>query len=278
SVSFSWKYHLPSPMACLLKTRSVIRFRGPETIKFLQGLVTNDVRSLENLAENRTTPSLYAAMLTPQGRFLYDFFLYRMLHTGDRMEIYADVDKGVVDELVATLKKFRLRLKVDIENVGEDFSCWQRFGGNASDSCTRPEKSEADSVAWKWIRDPRLPCLGYRGMFPSNITPPLFEGDEMKDEEDYVLYRLERGVAEGSTEIPKGDAIPLEYNLVGLNAISFDKGCYVGQELVARTHHRGVVRKRLIPVRFAREGARRGSEVIEGGTGRRVGIVTTAAG
>ncbi|KAK8478903.1 hypothetical protein V6N13_096124 [Hibiscus sabdariffa] len=64
------------------------------------------------------------------------------------------------------------------------------------------------------------------------------------------MWRLEKGVAEGSTEIPKGEALPLEYNFVGLNAISFDKGCYVGQELIARTHHREVIRKRLLPLKF----------------------------
>ncbi|GFP81807.1 putative transferase caf17 mitochondrial [Phtheirospermum japonicum] len=118
------------PMACLLKTRSVIRFKGPETIKFLQGLVTNDVRGLddpESAGENSNTPNMpvleippvYAAMLTPQGRFLYDFFLYRAPRSDEKLdrtgsgpgpdsgelEIYADVDGFVVDELLATLKR-----------------------------------------------------------------------------------------------------------------------------------------------------------------------------
>ncbi|KAK6137678.1 hypothetical protein DH2020_028604 [Rehmannia glutinosa] len=282
------------PLACLLKTRSVIRFKGPETIKFLQGLVTNDVRSLdepEPAAENGITPNMpvvvtppvYAAMLTPQGRFLYDFFLYRpprpdekLDRTGSgpgpdsgELEIYADVDGSVLDELLATLKRYRLRSKVDIENVAEDFSCWQRFGGNLANDSSSTEDSEADSVGWggtvdhsgasssqgsslgwHWNKDPRLACLGYRGIFPSNATPPVVEVDKETDEGNFLLWRLEKGVAEGSAEIPKGEAIPLEYNLAGLNAISFDKGCYIGQELIARTHHRGVIRKRLIPLRF----------------------------
>ncbi|KAL6556297.1 hypothetical protein OROGR_005585 [Orobanche gracilis] len=118
------------PVACLLTTRSVIRFKGPETLKFIQGMVTNDVRSLdhpESVGENSNTPnmpvhmtpSIYAAMLTPQGRFLYDFFLYRPPRSDEKLdrtgsgpgpdsgelEIYADVDGSIMDELLATLKR-----------------------------------------------------------------------------------------------------------------------------------------------------------------------------
>ncbi|GER38726.1 glycine cleavage T-protein family [Striga asiatica] len=317
------------PMACLLKTRSVIRFKGPETIKFLQGLVTNDVRSLDNPetdVERSKTPNLpgivvppvYAAMLTPQGRFLYDFFLYRpprldekLDRTGsgpgpdsDELEIFADVDGSVMDELLATLKRYRLRSKVEIENVAQDFSCWQRFGRNIASESSSLEDSEANSVGyggtvdgpgisssqgnnlgWQWNKDPRLACLGFRGIFPSNDTPPLVEVDKETDEGNYLLWRLEKGVAEGSAEIPRGEAIPLEYNLAGLNAISFDKGCYIGQELIARTHHRGVIRKRLIPLRFLDDSGKEieqkvspGSEVIDTASQKKAGMVTTALG
>ncbi|KAL0324416.1 UNVERIFIED_CONTAM: putative transferase, mitochondrial [Sesamum calycinum] len=341
------------PMACLLKTRSVIRFKGPETIKFLQGLVTNDVRSLdepEPAAENTFTPNMpvcvappvYAAMLTPQGRFLYDFFLYRAPRTDEKLdrtgsgpgpdpgelEIFADVDGSVMDELLPTLKRYRLRCKVEIENVAEDFSCWQRFGGNLPEKSSSLEESEGDSVGWggnvdltgvsasrgsalgwQWNKDPRLACLGYRGIFPSNATPPLVEADKETDEGNFLLWRLEKGVAEGSTEIPKGLApFILAYFVFELlshvtasllceqssqqvrrvdilNAISFDKGCYIGQELIARTHHRGVIRKRLIPLRFLHEGGKEveqkvapGSEVIDSTSQKKVGTVTTAIG
>ncbi|CAA3005668.1 transferase At4g12130, mitochondrial [Olea europaea subsp. europaea] len=317
------------PMACLLKTRSVIRFKGPDTINFLQGLVTNDVRRLEDpepAGENSATPNmpvvvvppLYAALLTPQGKFLYDFFLYKpprpdekLDRTGSgpgsdpgELEIYADVDRSVLDEVLMTLKKYRLRSKVDIENMAEEFSCWQRFGGKIAEKSSSPEALEGNSVGWGgtvdpsgvsasrghnsgwyWNKDPRLDCLGDRSIFPSSTTPPLVEVDEETDEENFLLWRLEKGVAEGSTEIPKGEAIPLEYNLAGLNAISFDKGCYVGQELIARTHHRGVIRKRLVPLKFLNDSGKEveqkvaaGSEVIDKTSGKKVGTVTTALG
>ncbi|KZV45316.1 hypothetical protein F511_04054 [Dorcoceras hygrometricum] len=317
------------PINCLLKTRSVIRFKGPETIKFLQGLVTNDVQSLGNprpAGENSVTPNMpvavsptvYAALLNPQGRFLYDLFLYRPTRSDEKVdrsgsgpgpdpgdvEIYADVDATVSDELLETLNKYRLRSKVDIENVAGEFSCWQRFSGNASKKSSDPEESETGTVGWggtvdrsgvsasqgndlgwHWNKDPRLPCLGCRGIFPSNTQPPLVEADEETSEENFLIWRLEKGVAEGSIEIPKGSAIPLEYNLAGLNAISFDKGCYIGQELIARTHHRGVIRKRLIPLRFLNNSGEEvqqkvapGSEVIDASSQKKAGNVTTALG
>lgn len=322
-------------MASLLKTRSVVRFRGPDTIKFLQGLLTNDIRKFhEPVGDEKSslvTPnlpassarSLYAAMLTPQGRFLYDMFLYEPPRSDekldpsgsrpgtepkqDEVELLADVDSSVLDELVDALKKYRLRSKVDIENVGESLCCWQRYGVDlhkrqpSSSSLEDPESasvgwggamdptgsssSQGNSNGWQWHKDPRLDCLGFRGIFPSNTTPPMVEANTETEEENYLLWRLEKGVAEGSIEIPKGEAIPLEYNLAGLNAISFEKGCYIGQELIARSHHRGVIRKRLLPLRFLDQSGKEvvqkvapSSEVMGMKSGKKVGTVTTAVG
>ncbi|KDP25597.1 hypothetical protein JCGZ_20753 [Jatropha curcas] len=319
------------PLVSILKSRSVIRFSGPDTLKFLQGLLTNDVQRFGEPPGERIsslpTPNLptvsaspmYAALLTPQGRFLYDLFLYRPTRASEKLdskgfgpgsdtsgsvELLADVDTSVLDELLQTFRRYRLRSKVEIDNVAEEFSCWQRYGGKLAEKSRVAEEPEAASVGWgssvdptaqsaahgdrngwQWFKDPRLECLGFRGVFPSNKMPPLVEADKETDEENYLLWRIENGVAEGSTEIPKGEAIPLEYNFVGLNAISFDKGCYVGQELIARTHHRGVIRKRLLPLRFLDDSGKEveqkvapGSEVIEAVSGKKVGPVTTALG
>ncbi|XP_050228092.1 putative transferase At4g12130, mitochondrial [Mercurialis annua] len=314
-----------------LKSRSVIRFSGPETVKFLQGLLTNDIRKFDETPSETTSflptpntpsvsvPPMYATLLTPQGRFLYDLFLYRPARadekldrtgsgpgsdSGKSIELLADVDTSVLDEILHTFKRYRLRSKVEIENLSEEFSCWQRFGGSLVEKSKVTEEPDAGSVGWgsgvdrvamssaqgngngwQWFKDPRLHCLGFRGIFPSNTTPPLVESDTETDEKNYLLWRIENGVAEGSTEIPKGEAIPLEYNFAGLNAISFDKGCYVGQELVARTHHRGVIRKRLLPLIFVDDSGEEveqmvapGSEVIDTASGKKVGSVTTALG
>lgn len=120
------------PLASVLKSRAVVRFRGPDTVKFLQGLLTNDVRRFgERSSEKSSTlvtpnlssetiPPMYAALLTPQGRFLYDFVLYGMPRPDEKLnragsgpgadpdeplEVFADVDASALDELVSTLKK-----------------------------------------------------------------------------------------------------------------------------------------------------------------------------
>ncbi|XP_014520665.1 putative transferase At4g12130, mitochondrial [Vigna radiata var. radiata] len=319
------------PLGSLLKSRSVIRFGGPDNLKFLQGLLTNDVRRLgdpigdkiENLPTPNvpamSVPPIYAALLTPQGRFLYDLFLYKppmrdtkLDNTGTAPEsnsdrpfhLFADVDASVLDELLQTFNKYRLRSKVDIDDVSSGFSCWQRYGAGLSEKSSQVEEPEATSVGWgagvdstamsslhgsdsgwQWFKDPRLTSLGFRGIFPSNITPPLIVVDKETDEKNFLMWRIEKGVAEGSTEIPKGDAVPLEYNLAGLNAISFGKGCYVGQELIARTHHRGVIRKRIVPLRFLDNDGKElvskvipGSEVINTTSGKKAGTVTTVLG
>ncbi|GJW08425.1 putative transferase, mitochondrial [Tanacetum coccineum] len=187
--------------------------------------------------------------------------------------------------------RYRLRSKVDIENVGDEFSCWQRFGADhhkrQPSSLEDPQaaSSQGNNTGLQWHKDPRLDCLGFRGIFPSDSIPPMVEADTETAEENYLLWRLERGVAEGSIEIPKGEAIPLEYNLAGLNAISFDKGCYIGQELIARSHHRGVIRKRLLPLKFLNESGTEveqkvapSSEVTSLKSGKKAGTVTTALG
>ncbi|KAG7953319.1 hypothetical protein I3843_12G103700 [Carya illinoinensis] len=279
------------PPASILKSRSVVRFRGADTVKSLQGLLTNDVRRLDDSLDKRTStlptsnlptvsvPPVYAALLTPQGRFLHDLFLYRPprpdakldrngsepgSHSDESFELFADVDA------TNCVRRYRLRSKVEIENLAEDFSCWQLYGGNLSERSLSAEEPEAASVdwgggvdhsgmsascavdlGWQWFEDPRLDSLGFRGIFPSDITC---------------------------------EANPLEYNLAGLSAISFDKGCYLGQELVARTHPQGVIRKHLLPLKFLNDSGEveqkvaPGSDVLTHATHKKVGTVTTTLG
>lgn len=318
------------PFVSRLKSRGVLRFDGPDAVKYLQGLVTNDLRRLEETPSDAgvslPTPNqpvvfsgpIYTAFLTPQGRFLYDLFVYRPIRAEEKLDrtgsgpggdthqpaLLADVDIHFLDELLDHLKKYRLRAKVEIQDVSKDMAAWQRFGRSLVDDSDVDKDAGAKSIGWgggadfagraaaqsngqgwRWFRDPRLASMGLRGLFPSDTVPPLVEADKEVDEQYYLLWRLEEGVPEGSTEIPKGEAIPLEYNLAGLNAISFEKGCYVGQESVARTHHRGVIRKRLLPVNFIRDSGEEvhqavapKSEIIEVNSGKKVGTVTTALG
>ncbi|KAI5080477.1 hypothetical protein GOP47_0003660 [Adiantum capillus-veneris] len=200
--------------------------------------------------------------------------------------------------------RHRLRTKVNFEDVSKEFVVWQRYGGSLLQDNQNDKDAETKNSGWaaasdpaaqvalegnnkgnSWFKDPRCGDLGYRGIFPSDTIPPLVEADKEVEEIYYLLMRLELGVAEGCSEIPKEKAIPLEYNLAWLNAISFEKGCYVGQELIARTQHRGVIRKRVMPIQFlndSREDTEHnvvpGAEIFDSTTQKKVGDVTTVLG
>ncbi|GJN01023.1 hypothetical protein PR202_ga18256 [Eleusine coracana subsp. coracana] len=340
----------PGVLTARLSSRAVVRVAGPEAARFLHSLLTNDLlaafAAAESAAPQRYGPTpnapargpagpAYAALLTPQGRFLYDLFLYRppprsqMLdrtgsapqtgeaprgereEEGEPTEVLADVDAAEVDELLACFKRYRLRSKVEIDNVSEDFACWQRFGRDVVHTEPSTQEPEAQSIGWgqgtdhaaesaaqgnghgwQWLKDPRLDCLGYRGIFPADTIPPLVESDKEADEPLSALAHRKWG--RGSlfpslfldvVSFDSGEAIPLEYNFAALNAVSFEKGCYIGQELIARTHHRGVIRKRLMPMKFVDENGREleqavapGSEVVDKASGKKIGTVSTALG
>ncbi|PUZ70856.1 hypothetical protein GQ55_2G268400 [Panicum hallii var. hallii] len=309
----------PAVLACRLASRAVVRFAGPEAARFLHSLLTNDLLSAfaaggasspQRYAPTPNAPArgpagpAYAALLTPQGRFLYDLFLYRtpprsqMLdrtgsapetgekpaqEEGEPAEVLADVDAAEVDELVACFKRFG-RNVVHTEPSTQEPEA-QSIGWGQGIDHAGESAAQGNGHGWQWLKDPRLDYLGYRGIFPADTIPPLVESDKEADERHYQLWRIENGIAEGSTEIPKGEAIPLEYNLAALNAISFEKGCYIGQELIARTHHRGVIRKRLMPMKFVDEKGEEldqavapGSEVVNEASGKKIGTVNTALG
>eukprot|EP00891_Asterochloris_glomerata_P001881 jgi/Astpho2/1881/Aster-x1047 len=167
---------------------------------------------------------MYAAMLNSHGRFQHDMFLYRQ--PGNKPVILADVDAASADRLLQTLKRSRLRANIELQDLSQDFKVWTRFGSG--------QLQEGH-----WPSDPRLPLLGQRAVLGAEDRPS-FQGDEQQtDPVEYRRWRIEQGVAEGRDEI-EVDSIPFAYNMDGLNAISFDKGCYLGQELIARTHYTGV--------------------------------------
>ena len=242
-------------------SRGVLRVSGEgprDAAQFVQGLVTNDVLSLGGGRGG----CMYAGMLNAKGRMLHDVFLYRQEDVDRRLggaeagvtaaegaahTLLADVDAASVGKVVAMWNRYKLRAKVTVEDVSRDYRTWVLFG----------EGLGGAEETGDWFEDPRLPALGKRMVAPAGVDPfssfmKGIEGDVSIEDgsELFRAFRTRYGVAEGDTEIPSGEALPLEYNLDGLNGVSFKKGCYVGQELTARTHFNGVVRKRLMPVAF----------------------------
>lgn len=220
-------------VADLSSTRGVIRMAGADVLTFLQGLLTNDVSAL---AAPEATP-LYAAILNPQGRLLQDMFLHRQ--TGQDVVLLADVHSDGIPDLLRLLKRFKMRAAVDIADVSDSYTAWARFGSGILLDAGAENQTKA------WPRDPRLNELGRRAVVDTECGSNHLTA--VADAAKFRSWRIELGIAEGPEEMPAGDAIPLEYNLDALHGISFDKGCYVGQELVARAHWSGTVRKRLMP-------------------------------
>ena len=240
---------------CELKTRAVVRVQGSESKDFLQGLMTNDMEHLEY------QPSLYSMFLNTQGRIMFDTFVVKRSAT----EYLIDCDHHLAENLVKHLKMFKVRRKIDI-TLQEDEKVWAIVG----DDPVNENDLLKSSLCYY---DNRCKALGLRA---------IGEYLEMKDYEncntdDYQVLRYRQGIPEGSLEIPPGKCTPLEYNIEYMHGVSFHKGCYIGQELTARTHHTGVIRKRIMPLTLSSKTLlvmeqNKGAEVLNE-KGKKVGVV-----
>lgn len=236
----------------LLTTRRLIALSGHDAPHFLQGLTTANIPSLSALAtdspsSSTPTAGLYGAFLNASGRVLHDVFIYLASHpttarpVDNQPTFLIEVDAHEVDRLAAHLRRFKLRAKIQIRvaEAGE-WGVWSAWGST---------KATADSGVPSEIgcEDARAPGMGTRIILPGGEKPAGSRGDEV-EVESYDIRRIMHGVAEGQEEIARGTALPLESNIDHMGGIDFRKGCYVGQELTIRTHHTGVVRKRILPV------------------------------
>ena len=234
-----------------LDHRGLIRVSGEDTTKFLQGLITNDVEFL------KSTGAIYSMLLNARGRILYDMLLYNPDHA--QTSVLIEVSQSAVNEFLRLLRTYKLRKQVEMENVTSVYRIWSLFSPKTSCSTVITNDDLRESLQMKTRRglvfshtDPRHPSLGIR-MITHHSTKVETLTDLCQVSTDLSMYKrwlYGNGIAEGVEDIPPGDCIPLEYNIVFLNGVSFNKGCYIGQELVARTHHTGVIRKRLMPIRI----------------------------
>ncbi|HMR30428.1 MAG TPA: folate-binding protein [Geminicoccaceae bacterium] len=215
----------------LLDDRGVLALGGADARDFLQGLVSNDLRLLS------PERAVYAALLTPQGKYLFDFIAFEQ---GDA--ILLDVEAARCQELLRRLVMYRLRAKVTIEDRSADLRVLVVVGMQEEAERGRASSWEGGVVAV----DPRVAELGGRAIVPLSRLAglPL----EPMPRRVYDELRLSLGVPESSTDLVVQKSLLLESNFVELAGVSFDKGCYVGQELTARTKYRALVRKRLLPV------------------------------
>lgn len=222
-----------------LESRALLRISGQETTAFLQGLITNDMRHFDDGAL-----SIYAMFLNTKGRVLYETLIHK-LKQSDAFLLECDI--AVLSSLQKHLKIYKLRRKIAIDDVNKDLKLW---------ALTTNETVDLSETNISVFKDPRLTELGYRIVSPVSTEPSALakciDGDtqicDNADSYKYLRYKL--GVSEGIDDLPPGSCFPLEANCDFLHGVSFYKGCYIGQELTARVYHTGVIRKRLMPLKF----------------------------
>ncbi|KAI2471453.1 Aminomethyltransferase folate-binding domain-containing protein [Annulohypoxylon bovei var. microspora] len=257
-----------------LASRRLISVAGPDAPRFLHGIVTQAVVAepstsgggsgrRHNTPRGDTTagaPGFYGAFLNATGRVLHDVFVYRdTLGLGGAAAgaggeaFVVEVDAEQVHALAKHIRRYKLRSKLDCRVLDEDeCAAWQVWDDPTSSSSS-PEPQHLDtqlsqltsSIA---LPDTRAPGMGHRILRLGGGTGPLALDLARSDDAAYRIRRYLLGVAEGQAEIPREQALPLEANMDVAGGIDFRKGCYVGQELTIRTRHRGVVRKRILPV------------------------------
>jgi folate-binding protein YgfZ len=218
----------------LLPHRSVIAVWGADRVEFLQGLISNDT--------TKVSPghAIWAALLTPQGRFLNDMFVA----DGGHETLLLETERERAPALAKKLSMYTLRAKAKVEDRAAMMEVAVVFG-TAADKALGIE--HATSFA-----DPRLPELGVRVLAKAGEAAALLgsHGFLPAASADYDALRLGLGVPDGSRDLPVEKALLLESGFDELNGVDWKKGCYMGQELTARTKYRGLVRKRLFPVRL----------------------------
>jgi folate-binding protein YgfZ len=199
-----------------LPARGVIAIEGDDRVAFLQGLVSNDIETV------RPGQAVWAALLTPQGKWLADFFVF-----ADAEALLLDCENDQIPMLIQRLSRYRLRMKATLRLMPE----WVV-------SVAWPDRPEVAGII---APDPRLPDFAWRVLSPealvANATP-----------QDWDRRRLAAGLPEGSKDMEPDRSVLLEAGFDELSGVSWTKGCYMGQELTARTKYRGLVKRRLVPV------------------------------
>lgn len=237
-----------------LEKRALIEISGEDARNFLQGLITNNINKV---SENS---SIYALMLTPQGKFLFEFFIFEI---GGKLML--DCDRERINDLIKRLTMYKLRSKIEIRK-NEDYTIISLIG---EDSLKKLGLSGQTGVTNKFSRgvvfaDPRDINMGVRAVIlPEDLTSLEKAEFTSGTIEDYEKQRIMSAIPDHNDMEPD-KSFPLQFSMEELNAVDFKKGCYVGQEVTARTKYRGVIRKKIFKISGGQNLPEKGSDILIG--------------
>jgi tRNA-modifying protein YgfZ len=244
--------------AALLPDRGVVKVAGDDARKFLNGLLTADI--------GKVTPdsARFAALLTPQGKIIADCIVAEVAPQ-EGAGLFLDCPRALAPSLVERLNFYKLRAKLIVEDLSEVLGVLAAWDGEGTTECGLV------------YRDPRLPVLGLRVMLPPHLASEAAAelGAELTDAGAYEAHRVALGIPRGGLDFMYGDAFPHEADMDQLGGVDFEKGCYVGQEVVSRMEHRGTARNRVVPIGYDAFAPEAGVPVMAGE--RQVGIMGSSA-
>jgi folate-binding protein YgfZ len=233
--------------AAFLPDRGVVKVSGEDARNFLNGLVTTDVTLVQ--------PGLsrFGALLTPQGKITLDFLITEA-PAGHGGGFLLDCPRALAQALADKLGFYKLRAKVTVENLSDDLGVLAAWDGEPA---IKPDLT---------FTDPRHEKLGWRILIPAELAAKVAAliKAELVDSSTFDAYRIALGVPRGGTDFMYGDAFPHETNMDRLHGVDFDKGCYVGQEVVSRMEHRGTARTRTVRVILDSGAPEPGTSIVAG--------------
>ena len=213
----------------LFKKRGIILIEGKDRFKFIQGIISNDIELL------RKKPSIYSSLLTPQGKFQYDFFISNF-----KEKFYLECDISAQEELISKLMMFKLRLDVKV-SINSDY--------NIILSKKKLNFSERNPSIIFSFYDPRFDNSFFsRTYADSNFLNEIKKKYVEINENRYQTLRLNNCIPDFSIDATKAKSLLLEMRFDELNGISWTKGCYMGQEITARMKYRNIVKKKIFKV------------------------------
>jgi folate-binding protein YgfZ len=244
--------------AAFLPDRGVVKVTGDSARDFLNGLITTDATLL------RPGLGRFGALLTPQGKITVDFLITEA-PSGHGGGFLIDCPKALAQALIDKLGFYRLRAKVGIENLSDSLGVLAAWDGEVA---LKPDLT---------FTDPRNAALGLRIFLPAELAQKAADliGAQMVEASAYETHRIALGVPRGGLDFIYGDAFPHETNMDRLHGVDFDKGCYVGQEVVSRMQHRGTARTRTVRVSLEGAAPEPGTTVLAGD--KSVGTMGSAA-